>query len=96
MKLIELKPSWISTGDDREGMGLSFACPIDGHKHGGFAVWFANPLDGGAPIEGYPLWTRTGDYFGTLTLSPSLQANPGDPEYHECHFFIRNGELIPA
>ena len=96
MKLTELDPRWISTdGDTRHGMGMGFNCPnhpLD--EHGGFAVWFENPLDGGAPISGYPLWLREGDNFETIAISPSIIV--ATPEYRGCHFFVRNGELVPA
>ena len=48
----------------------------------------ANPIDGGPPPRATTLWTRTGETFETLTLSPSIHA------VGHWHGFIRNGELV--
>jgi len=73
-------------------------CPVCGDKgsesgadHFMF-IPFANPLDGGPPIYPAPhnVWTRTGDTFETISLTPSIQRQD------ECrwHGFITNGEIV--
>ncbi len=100
MRLTELDPRWISvTG--RHGQGVSFECPHCRDSYLG--VWFANPIDGGPPIgekerthtdkngrvRVNPLWTRQGDTFETLTLTPSIDVS----EAGHWHGFITNGEV---
>ena len=84
--------------EGRTGMAVSFECPhcvareiATGDKRvQRLAVWFANPIDGGPPTDdAKTLWTRTGDTFETLTLSPSVDAS-SDGHWHG---FIRNGEI---
>lgn len=66
-------------------------------------VWFVNPIDGGSPasektreftsngVRGLmPLWTRTGDTFETLTLTPSINAEISG----HWHGYITNGETV--
>lgn len=50
MQLIELNPRWVVENYNRSGMGLSFDCPVC--KRQRLSIWYANPIDGGAP---YPL-----------------------------------------
>lgn len=68
----------------RHGIGLMFdcVCPVCSAKRTGdrdhdwylrHFVPFTNPLDGGAPFDAKrPCWTRTGETFETLCLSPSI------------------------
>jgi hypothetical protein len=62
-----------------------------------FPCAFANPLDGGAPLldPGRTGWTRTGDTFETLTLSPSIDASAQDHGTHKgWHGHVQNGEIV--
>ena len=101
MELSDLNPVWLSHGGEyvtqngqpvplRERIGISFDCPC-GCQHP-VDVLFANPVDGGGPVrqEPHPNWTRTGETFDDLTLSPSVQR-----EYPaRCwHGFVTNGEI---
>lgn len=72
MRLTDLDPRWISK-DGRYGMGLSFISPVSTAR---VVVWFKNPVDGGKPIlnGNGRLLERTGDSFGNLTLSPSIES----------------------
>lgn len=104
MKLTDLHPRWVGAGGDgitdntgkpvpeRTGIGVSFDCPCGKCGYLCF-VPFQNPIDGGPPtITSYPLWTRTGDDFDTLTLTPSILRAT---ERGGCgwHGFITNGEV---
>lgn len=102
-RLTELSPRWrVDTEHglhpDRQGMGINFACPVHGMPCM-LGVWFANPLDGGAPAASQWLWTRTGDTFETLTLSPSIHAKDiielpdGKRETTHWHGHITKGEV---
>lgn len=71
---------------ERHGVALGFNCPCGcGALQ---VVELANPLDGG-PIHNpnRPVWTRTGESFEVLTLSPSILS---DPEKGGCgwHGFV--------
>jgi hypothetical protein len=85
MKLIELDPRWIRSGENRQGMGISFNCPNADYK---IAVWFENPIDGSEPIVGKTLWMRTGETFEDLTLHPSVDCSP------QWHGHVTNGEIV--
>lgn len=104
MKLIDLDPRWYVDGEDpapRNGMGITFWCPHCRKVRLG--VSFANPIDGGRPEhmvphhDGHgqivnaspPEWTRVGDTFETLTLSPSINASASG----HWHGFIQNGAI---
>jgi hypothetical protein len=80
--------------EGRHGMGLIFACPV--HHPGGcdlrwLSVPFGNPLDGGPrALEGQSktrdkFWTRSGDTFETLVLSPSIKFPEDGPEHWHGH-----------
>jgi hypothetical protein len=77
MRLVDLDPHWMTTGDGRHGMGVNFDCPHCGGDQR-LGVWFANPVDGGPPASPEqgpaPRWQRTGDTFETLSLTPSINA----------------------
>jgi hypothetical protein len=73
--LTEANAAWIRHGD-RVGVGVSFDAPNGG---GRISVFFANPIDGGQscgptqpPYE--KKWTRTGNTFADLSLTPSVDA----------------------
>ena len=91
--------------EDRVGMGVTFACPHCVALHPGeplerggpiqfLGVFFRNPVDGKPHTDDQDLdhlWTRTGDTFDTLTLSPSIDASASG----HWHGFITNGEISP-
>ncbi len=100
MKLTELAPHWMATQDGRDGMGVSFVCPHCGTQR--LAVWFANPVDGGAPApDDHPhfddhhhptpalRWRREGETFETLSLTPSVDASAAG----HWHGFITAGNV---
>lgn len=107
MKLVDCEPSFFSSGGEgisdkdgnpvpsREGVGLaSQRCPCGDPEHRGFAIMFENPLDGGPRVEGHhAYWTRTGETFDVLTLTPSIQRN--DPPCR-WHGYLTNGEFVNA
>lgn len=107
MKLTDLHPEWMGAGGEgisnadgtpaipRQGVGILLDCPCgtcdEFHQ---LYVPFANPLDGGPPLQTGKNngWQRTGDTFETLTLTPSiLRTRP-----HGCgwHGFITNGDVL--
>lgn len=86
----------------RHGIGLLFDCPkgclsdIEDRGVERHYVSLANPLDGGAPFEANrSLWTRTGEDFETLTLTPRIHSVV---EKGGCgwHGWITNGEVTGA
>jgi hypothetical protein len=91
VKLTDLDPGWWTAEEGRTGMGLTFLCPHCRTQYLG--VWFANPIDGGPPaapeLSPKPRWTRTGNTFENLTLSPSVDASQSG----HWHGFIRDGEI---
>lgn len=96
MKLLNLNPSW-EHWSGREGrIGINFDCPVHKKTHR-VHVHFANPLDGEKPVERNHLWTRTGDSFDTLTLTPSVdytKYDNGTVRDLSCwHGFVSNGEV---
>lgn len=100
MKLIDLNPSFVSSGGEgitdakwnpvpeRKGIGLAFDCPCgDGCRA---YVAFENPMDGGPPVgNGLNRWHRTGETFETLSLTPSI-ARQGECQWHG---YLTNGEF---
>jgi hypothetical protein len=101
MRLTELEPVFTSSGGEgisdkdgnsvpeRQGVGLVANCP-DGCGER-FSLLFVNPLDGGPSIagDGRATWTRTGETFETLTLTPAIKRR-GKCQWHG---FITNGEV---
>jgi hypothetical protein len=102
MKLTDLDPQWVGAGGDgisdrdgrpvpaRHGVGLSLNCPCGCDSR--FYVGFTNPLDGGPPHSsaGQPTWSRTGETFDELELTPSIQRrNPC-----RWHGYLTHGELV--
>jgi hypothetical protein len=106
MKLTDLNPQFLGAGGEgvfnadgtpapeRTGAGLRFDCPCGNCKDEWERVFvrFKNPLDGGPPVGGEPLWTRTGETFENLTLTPSILRSK---ERGGCgwHGFVTNGEV---
>ena len=98
-RLVDLDPSWIRAdgAEGRDRMGVMFVCPACRDPTTGYghmqAVWFANPPDGGSPAPhqpgyppGDPRWTRSGDTFETLTLTPSINTS--------CwHGWVKSGDV---
>jgi hypothetical protein len=85
--------------EGRHGMAVSFECPhcVERERATGdqrvqrLAVWFANPIDGQPPTDdATTLWQRSGETFGTLTLTPSIDASKNG----HWHGFIVNGEIV--
>lgn len=109
--LIELEPAWIvESENDQRKVGLKFLCPC--HSCHGWnitlAIRFVNPIGGGPPsVDRAGLignndgkrWTRSGDTFETLTISPSIDAtldaagNPLPPNRKHWHGMIANGHV---
>lgn len=93
MKLVELDPVWVIQGEGRHGMGLGFICPhckqgaIEDEER--LFIGFNNPIDGGVPFKERPLWTRIGEDFNTLSISPSIDAG-----IDHWHGYITGGEII--
>lgn len=109
MLLTELNPQWMRAGGEgifnadgtpaapRHGIGVLFTCPCGrcDAQHDCY-VPFTNPLDGGPAVnDGHATWTRTGDTFETLTVTPSIlrSTNRGGCGWHG---FITAGEVINA
>jgi len=97
MKLIELNPRWTGFPDGHIRFGLTFDCPHC--KTQRLGVVFANPIDPEGWIErGVAMpkaeckWSRTGESFETLTLTPSIDSSRIDFGGH-WHGFITNGEV---
>ena len=73
------------------GFSFDCPCCVGTPRHTRLAVYFANPVDGGPPADDatdgawndrdgrlhhdHPRWTRLGDSFDTLTLTPSIDAS---------------------
>ena len=77
---------------DRAGMGLTFDCPccLGTAKATRLTAFLANPIDGGLTSDdGGPLWTRSGETFDNLTLTPSVDVS----QFGHWHGFITNGEI---
>lgn len=102
MRLVDLNPGWISHGGEgiknalghpipeRQRVGVGFDCPCGCGTR--CHVLFENPRDGQGnlgPGTG-PYWSRIGDDFETLTLTPSIHRVDG------CgwHGFITSGEIL--
>lgn len=74
----------------REGVALSFDCPCErcskqrvGNYEKDFhlthTIMISNPIDGGPSVasEGQATWTRTGETFDILVISPSILSVEG-------------------
>jgi hypothetical protein len=72
--LIDCNPRW---GEDRFGTlrYLTFDCP-ESHVGCVHTIPFTPGLDGVAWSSGSAMWTRTGETFETMTLSPSIKRFP--------------------
>ena len=106
MRLLELDPRWFTFSNPADGVcvyiGLTFLCPHC-HKQR-LGVRFNPPIDLGVKIPGWsflwpttdgPVWTRTGETFDTLTLSPSIDASGSRIDFEgHWHGFITNGQIL--
>lgn len=96
MRLAELRPKFF--GDPpRRGLGVNFDCPhcasLSPDERQTISIPFANPLDGGPPVDERLAWQRTGSTFEDLTLTPSIDFRHAGGAWHG---FITNGEVISA
>jgi hypothetical protein len=96
VKLVDLDPRWIS-GGGRVGLGVMLNCPGACCQGPGaverLAVWFENPLDGGAPgISESARVLREGETFETLTLARAEDASRAN----HARFTITDGEVVLA
>lgn len=94
---------------ERVGIGVSFDCPCRMHQSQYAAgmsdedkwytrvhVPFNNPLDGKPAFDPNRGWTREGDTFENLTLSPSIQRRGDGPFGCTWHGFVIRGEIVHA
>jgi len=93
MKLTELDPRWTSVETGRTGQGIVFLCPLC--KTHFLGTFFQNPIDGKSPYvrageTTSSWWTRSGDTFATLSITPSIRV------VGACgwHGFVTNGDII--
>lgn len=92
MRLLDLDPRWFTEGDSPDLVGITFNCPCCGGKNR-LGVLFKEPIDrDGLPTDTHwteqeTLWTRTGETFETLSLSPSIDCS----KFGHWHGFITNG-----
>lgn len=105
MRLTDLHPQFFGAGGPgishadgspvplREGVGLLFDCPCGCAMP--CAVMFTNPLDGGPALteDERHFWSRTGDTFETLTLTPSILRSP-DKGGCGWHGYITDGVIV--
>ena len=100
MTLADLDARWVGlhgwSSDSIYHIGVSFNSPKTGKR---LAVLFSPAIDpdGLAAKYGWPepfpqekKWTRVGDSFGTLSLSPSIDFS-ADGEWHG---FIQEGKIL--
>ncbi len=103
MRLLDLNPRWYSYGDSPDIVGITFDCPCcapDGKVSSlgtkyrpRLGVLFVNEIDrDGLPNDvhwtrGGRKWTRTGETFETLSLTPSIDAS----SFGHWHGCITNG-----
>ena len=87
MRLTELDPHFY------DGNALSFDCPAC--RGSRIAVAFSPPLADHQPSLAVACWSRTGDTFEPLTLSPSSQVHRAGCSCR-WHGFIANGEVRTA
>jgi hypothetical protein len=92
MILTELNPKWVM--DDTSGLDmLWFDCPAhpESKINGESTDWVSIRVSDDPSVQrwrDYPVWTRIGIDFRTLTIKPSI-----DMRGH-WHGFVTNGEII--
>lgn len=100
VRLVDANPSWVGVYPDgdldaeptRRGVMLAFDCPMHGDGCR-IAVRVRNPIDGGPPVQGEPLWDRSGESFESLTLSPSIRVLRGT-DGCQWHGHVSGGALL--
>ncbi len=99
MRLLDLDPRWVGINTivvNRLRIGFTFLCPHcrterlfvqfrpaidpDGHMATISPPWNAD----------YPIWSREGETFEKLTISPSVDAS----NVKHWHGFITNGQIV--
>jgi len=91
MRLTELDPHWVAAFFGGPTIGILFECPHCRDTH--LAVYFVKDAirpQGAATVHltDYA-WSRTGDSFENLTLTPSIDASA----HGHWHGFITNGAV---
>lgn len=96
MKLVDLAPRWWADTDGVR-LGVSFACPV--HAAGGLdahgsadcvlgRVYVRTEMPSGPGAN----WTRAGDAFESMSLSPSVKCTVPQGVVH-WHGFVTNGDV---
>ena len=90
-RLVDCNPRLAQMGNRGPTRYLTFDCP-EGHDGCNHAIPFTPSIEGEpqtSPQINGAQWQRTGETFGTLTLTPSIRA------LGPCFFhgFITNGEI---
>ena len=70
-RLVDCNPRWGTAYGEATTRYLTFDCP-EGHPNCWHTIPFNPGLDGSVTGMQGAVWTRTGDDFATLTLSPSI------------------------
>ena len=90
--LVDLDPQWVEENGSK--VSIMFECPFHSDCNGdGGPRWigadFANSIGDATSRRG---WSRTGETFETLSLSPSIRVmNPGVCEWHG---YVTDGRVI--
>ena len=95
-RLTSLDPRWVVDQGQRR-VGVSFACPTcagmaEPACSGRVAVFVDPPFDPG-PVF-LPAWSRVGDTFDDLTITPSIRVSLGRDGEH-WHGFVIGGQVTP-
>lgn len=103
MRLTDLNPAYVGHGGEgvfrtsdgspipfRDRIGVRFDCPC-GKCGTHVVILFNNPPDGGPCCDATQNhWTRTGDSFENMSLTPSILRKQKDCDWHG---FVTNGEI---
>jgi len=100
MQLTELHPKWVGVhnwcGNPHFRCGIVFDCPHCLKQR--IAIFFTPPIDPDHEWDKFdraelypdhPKWTRQGETFDTITLTPSIDVS----QYEHWHGFIENGQI---
>ena len=75
-RLVDCNPRFAQMGNRGDTRYLTFDCP-EGHEGCRISVPFTPDLSGSAVDgAGHPVWSRSGEDFSSLSLSPSIRINP--------------------
>lgn len=90
-RLVNLQPRWIKPAPTLTS-GMTFLCPCCRKQR--IAVFFKDwcPLGTVQESTDEPRWSRTGDTFENITISPSVDMS----RYGHWHGHIQNGEVTNA